>query len=442
MADFMGMSPYMAKESGAGVSGVVQRIHAGQLTALEYVTEFIAVIKEKNPQIAALAAWDEAAILAQAKAIDQQQQKGQLAGIPIAIKDVIDVKGLPTAYGADRRFTTHPTHDANCVTLLRQAGAIIIGKAATAEFAFSAPAPTRNPHHLDRTPGGSSSGSAAGVAAGMFPLALGTQTGGSVIRPAAFCGVYGFKPTFGLIGRDGVKPFAESFDTIGWFGLEVADLQRLLSVLTTVTGATRVAKAARPLRVGVCHTPFWSQASPAMRQRITELAGWLDAREVCLPIDLKRVSACHKELMGIEMARALRAEYLQNAPDFSASLRQLIAQGQALSFADELNALNYLARCRAILDEQFADYDLLLAPAAPGSAPATLAHTGDSIFNRIWSALHVPCLSMPVGVDDHGLPLGVQLIGPRYGDWALLQASQTVHEQLLAKGATGPNPLE
>lgn len=408
----------------------VKLIHSGKLSAVDYASYFIAVIKEKNPQVAALVAWDEQQVMTQAQAIDKHPVKGPLAGIPIAVKDVIDVRGLPTAYGADEVFHIDAINDANCVALLKEAGAIIVGKAATAEFAFSTPSLARNPHNLAHTPGGSSSGSAAGVAAGMFPLALGTQTGGSVIRPAAFCGVYGFKPTFGLIGRAGVKPFAESFDTIGWYAHSIAELQYLLSILVPTKPRQLNNNKAATLRVGFCPTPFWSQASNAMRQCVEQLAAQLNADELQLPFDLAQVSHCHKQLMGIEMARALHSESIQHSSYFSEALQTLIKKGSACDYEVELQAINYLAKCRALMDQQFQDFDIILTPAAPDSAPSTVAHTGNSIFNRMWSALHVPCVSLPAGVGAQGLPLGVQLVGPRYGDWSLLEHSHAVYKQI------------
>lgn len=432
MDQLMNSNQFLAGKPVHSVSSVARSIQQGALTAREYVAGYIAAIQKKNPQVHALVAWDEEAILRQAEAIDRRQDKGVLAGIPIAIKDVIDVSGLPTAYGAHHFFKTTPNHDASCVALLKAAGAVIIGKAATAEFAFSAPSRARNPHHLAHTPGGSSSGSAAGVAADMFPLALGTQTGGSVIRPAAFCGVFGFKPTFGLVGRAGMRPFAESFDTIGWFGHDIEDIQCLLSVLASEQAQPTTRSVEGSLRVGFCRTPFWSQASAAMRHRVEQIADLFEASEVTLSFDLEQVSKDHKKLMAIEMARALRPEFLQHSAQLSPALLALIEQGLTYTHAQELQSLNHLAQCRAALDQQFSEFDLLLAPAAPGSAPATLTHTGDSIFNRMWSALHVPCLSMPVGTAEQGLPVGIQLIGRRYADQELLQASRALYQRYVA----------
>jgi|SRR5690625_50662 len=447
-------------------------ITQGQLRAVDYVGSYLEQINKHNPTIQALSNWSQSAtaddrfnalLLQQAQAIDERQHAGAtgvLAGIPIAVKDVIDVANMPTAYGAHEVFCTYPSVDALCVSRLRQAGAIIVGKAATAEFAYAAPPPTKNPHQLAHTPGGSSSGSAAGVAAGMFPLALSTQTGGSIIRPAAFCGVYGFKPSYGLIDSAGMQGFAPSFDTIGWHGQSLDDMAILLQVLAPAfSPSTRTAiarksaasidasantkaapeaaseadTAANGLRLGFCQTPYWSQASPDNQQFLSALAQQLGAPLIELPVDVEQISADHRLLMAVEMSRSLRQHYDQHGQHLSAPLKQLIEKGQQYSVAQQQQAQQRLIKNRQTIHHFFSEVDLLLAPAAPGTAPLGLHQTGSSIFNCMWSALHVPCLSLPLGQGSNGLPLGLQLIGHWGGDYSLLSFAQRLVTQLEVK---------
>lgn len=413
--------------SAAAASGAIAK---GRLSAVDYISGFIDCIKKHNPTVCALSDWSESKVLEQSLAIDSGFKTGALLGVPIAVKDNIDVSGLPTGFGADKSFHEHPSTDANCVGLLKDAGAIIVGKAETAEFAFLTPPPTRNPHNLAHTPGGSSSGSAAGVAAGMFPLALGTQTGGSTIRPASFCGVFGFKPTFGLVSRAGIKPFSESFDTVGWFGRHIEDIALLFSVLAPcshdIEGINERGTPSASLRLAFCPTPYWSKVEPALQNKIKNVARNLDATQIELPFDMHQVSADLMYLISIEMSRSLRVAYRLNADALSSSLRKLIKDNLCVDYKKELQARVRLERSRQQLDVLFEKYDALITPATTGAAPPTLEHTGDYVFNVAWTALHVPCLSIPIGKNDANMPLGLQLVGPRYGDKRFLSLAHSV----------------
>lgn len=414
----------------ANVRRAVDAIHQGKLKAQEYVQYFLANLKEHEPQVQSLAYWDVEHVLAQAKAIDKNRQQGQalgpLAGVPIAIKDVLDVRNMPTACGAQAVFHRQPNQDATCVALLRAAGGVILGKATTAEFAFAHPPSTRNPHNLSRTPGGSSSGSAAGVAAGIFPISLGTQTGGSIIRPASFCGVYGFKPTFGRISRQGLVPFAESFDTVGWFGRHLDDIELLFRVLTQDFDNNSF----NAPRLVWFRGPYWSKTSSEMKALVQQCAQQLGAREVELPIDVQQVNAQHRLLMATEMLQSMRAVLPHAWDKMSPSLQQLIAEGEKITVGEIRQAHRDLEQARLLLDEFFAKVDVVLAPAAPGPAPEATSHTGNSVLNRYWSAMHVPCLSMPVGQDAQGLPMGVQFIARRFNDAQLLNWAHYVRAYL------------
>lgn len=435
----MGISPTIFTGSA---QAAVCAMRQGKLTAQAYAKHFLDRLEAQEAQVRALAYWDRAQVQVQAARIDTQKP---LAGIPIAIKDVLDVRDMPTAYGAQAVFHHHPAEDAQCVARLRNAGAIIMGKATTAEFAYAQPPATRHPCDLRRTPGGSSSGSAAGVAAGFFPLSIGTQTGGSIIRPASFCGVYGFKPTFGRLGRQGLALFAESFDTVGWFARYLEDITLLYTVLIGEGGADASSlgrpkersipttpAAQRPPRILFYPGPFWSQASTPMQTLLRAGADLLQAQSCTLPIDMRQVSELHRLLMAVEMAQARQAWLPHYLPQMSTSLQQLIKTGQQADPALVQSAYRDLAEARVQMDAWFEheEVDVILAPAAPGEAPKTHQHTGSSIFNGYWSALHVPCVSLPIGHGPNGMPLGVQLIARRQHDAQLLGWAEYVRTQL------------
>lgn len=414
----------------------VNAIRQGELSAQAYVQQFLDALQARESQVQAMAYWDQAMAQRQAAMVDTQLP---LAGIPIAIKDVLDVRGMPTAYGAHEVFCRQPAYDAACVARLRQAGAVILGKATTAEFAYAQPPATRHPHDSRRTPGGSSSGSAAGVAAGFVPLSIGTQTGGSIIRPASFCGVYGFKPTFGRLSRQGLAPFAESFDTVGWFGRYLEDIALLYQVLIgEVLKETETINTQRPLRIVVYQGPFWAQASASMQASLQRCADLLRARLCALPIDMQQVSAQHRLLMAVEMVQSQQAVLPQLFSAFSPALQQLINTGYNADIEQVRGAYIDLERARLQLDDWFQEneVDVVLTIGAAGAAPKTQTHTGSSAFNCYWSALHVPCLGMPVEQDADGMPLGLQLIARRHYDAPLLQWAEYVRKRLLALSAT------
>lgn len=423
----------------AKISIVVEAIRQGHLSAQEYAAYFLEQLEVYEPHIHSLAYWDAEQVLQQARALDLKRRRGDdlgpLAGIPVAIKDVLDVRNMPTAFGADAVFHCWPTQDAAVVTLLKAAGAIIFGKATTAEFAFAHPPATRNPHNRTRSAGGSSSGSAAGVAAGLFPLAIGTQTGGSIIRPASFCGTYGFKPTFGRLSRQGLAYFAESFDTIGWFGRYWQDISWLYSVLIQAddSGAHQQSTPAclpwkQAVRFAYYRGPYWEEVDASMQALVLHWAQKLGAKEIDLPIDMSVINAHHQLLMAVEMAQKKKGLSHSEWDRLSPSLQQLIGQGQRAPITKIGEAYRYLEWARLVFEHALQDIDVILAPAALGAAPQLGSHTGSSLVNRYWSALHVPCLSLPLGVDAQGMPLGVQLIARRFQDEQLFNAAALIQE--------------
>lgn len=361
--------------------------------------------------------------LATARALDREPPRSLLHGVPVGIKDVIDTADMPTTFNSPIYAGHRPKADAAAVALLRRAGCVILGKTATAEFAFSSPPSTRNPHNPAHTPGGSSSGSAAAVADRMAPLALGTQTGGSVIRPAAFCGVVGFKPSFGTVNRTGVKPVADSLDTVGWFSRTVEDAATALHVLSGLA----LADATGPFapRIGFARTSRWAKADDASHASLESAARRFAAAgavvaEIALPPAVDALFTGQQQLMKFEAARALAWEQDRHGKALSEALRSRLAEGWAIS-RDEYDRARALAlEARAQHADLMRSFDFLLAPSAPGEAPLGLASTGDSVFNGLWTALGVPCINLPFGRGPAGLPLGLQLVGAFGDDVALL----------------------
>jgi Asp-tRNA(Asn)/Glu-tRNA(Gln) amidotransferase A subunit family amidase len=385
-----------------------------RFTAAALAESCLDAIAARDAAIRAFVRLDPAARAA-ARASDARRTRRPLEGLPVGIKDLIDTAGLGTEYGA-RVFAGHvPAHDAHAVRRLREAGAIVIGKCATTEFANMHPAATRNPHGLRHTPGGSSSGSAAAVAAGFVPLALGTQTGGSVIRPGSFCGVFAFKSSWGRTETHGIHELGRSLDTVGWFARAAEDLEVLAPVL--LTAHRRAAAPASPRFVRLA-TPFDAAASAEMRRacdafaRDVARAGGRVVRRR-LPSWFAQTREAHRVVISVEASRAF-ARYLRETPGkLSANIRGFIAVGQR-NERRYAEALKFADRARTLLEDAFGDDDVFIVPAAPGTAPRGLAWTGDSVFSGFWSLLRVPCTTSPYATGADGLPLGVQLIG-RYG---------------------------
>ena len=399
-----------------------RRIERGDLTSEALVASCLERIAAREEAVRAWAFLDRQHALAQARALDRAPRRGPLHGIPVGIKDVIDTTELPTEYNSPIYRGHRPKADAACVMALKAAGAVILGKTQTTEFATNHPAPTRNPHNPAHTPGGSSSGSAAAVADFMVPLALGTQTGGSVIRPAAYCGVAAIKPSFGSINRAGLKFVAESLDTIGIFARAVEDLGLGLEA---TSGRPASASVSGKPRIGFCRTPRWSLADRATQQNLETAASALAKHGANVkPFDLPRGSEelfdRQKVIMGYDLARALAWEYATHPDKISTSLKPRIEEGMKVTRAqyDEMRAT--AVRLRRALADELRDFDFLLTPSAPSEAPASLASTGDPVFNRAWTLLGVPCVTLPYGKGPSGLPLGVQLVGAFDSDSGLL----------------------
>lgn len=359
---------------------------------------------------------------------------GPLHGLPIGVKDVLDTADLPTEYNSPIWAGYRPHADAAAVAWARAAGAVVLGKTVTTEFATRHPGPTTNPNDPTRTPGGSSSGSAAAVAAGFVPLAYGTQTAGSVIRPAAFCGVVGYKPSFGLINRHGMKLMAESLDTVGVIARSVADCA-LLAAVVSGTGLGDPDAGIDPPRIGLCWTPMRPRAAPeteSLMERAAVALGRAGAR-VCareLPAGFDDIEEVHRLVMNAESARAMGWEMTRRRGQLSPGLRETLDWALTQSGEAVAAARGRMRAMQSAVPSLMEGLDVLLTPAAPGEAPSGLGWTGDPCFNLIWTALHLPCVTVPAGEGPSGMPLGIQLVGRAGSDALVLAVARWVQAGL------------
>lgn len=404
-----------------------RRIDAGELTVEALARACLDRVEEREPELAAWAHLDRARVLAEARAHDGA---GPMHGVPAGVKDIVDTADAPTGYGSPIYRGHRPAEDAACVHRIRMAGGIVLGKTVTTEFASRYPGPTRNPHDVRHTPGGSSSGSAAAVADCMVPLGIGTQTAGSVIRPASFCGIYGYKPTFGLLGFTGIRHFAESFDTLGCMARSVEDLVFFRDVLLGAEPAPFEAFAGRP-RIGFCRTHHWDEADEATRTCLEDGARRLAAAgfavaDVGLPADFEQSAEVYGCVQHFEGARCFAPDAERHPDLLSADARTLYTRGMAVDAPTYREAVRRLHEWRAAIDEAFAGFDAVLTPSAPGEAPRGLRFTGDVTFNYLWTALHVPAVTVPAFQGPRGLPIGAQLVAPRHADDRLLGVAARV----------------
>ena len=399
------------------------RIEAGQLSPAALMEACLARIAEREGDVAAMAFLDVS--LAQAGAA--AARPGALHGLPLGVKDVLDTADMPTGYGSPIWEGYRPRADAACVAWARAAGAVITGKTVTTEFATRQPGPTSNPHRLGHTPGGSSSGSAAGVAAGYFPFAFGTQTAGSVIRPAAYCGITGYKPSYGLIERHGMKLMSFSLDTVGVLARSVADCALLASAVSGAELGDPEAALGGHLRIGLCQSPAWHSADAATQALLMEAGERLRRAgaiigEHELPPGFAAITEAHQLVMQHESARAMGWEMLMHRDRLSAGLREKLEWGLAQPAETMAAAQATLRQTRAEFSAAMAGLDVLLTPSAPGEAPEGLGWTGEPALNLIWTSLHGPCVTVPAGTGPSGLPLGLQIVG-RVGDDARVLAA-------------------
>ncbi len=368
-------------------------------------------------------------------AAEARHLRGPLAGLPVAVKDIFDTRNLPTSYGSTIYPPRPAAVDAAVVSVLRRAGGLVIGKSSTTEFAYLHPTATRNPRAPGRTPGGSSAGSAAAVAAGLVPLGLGTQTGGSVIRPASYCGVVGYKPSFGWLPTVGLKCFSWSLDTVGLFARDVADVAWFAQALCGRALAVGTGAAPGPLTVGVPEVYPWqglsANAAAAVEQGVRALhAAGIEVRRCTLPPWAGAAFEAHAQVQGFEAWRCLAWEFDNHRDRLSPVLHDYLQSTRAITPAAYEAAQALTLRARAEAQDWLQDFDALLTPSAPDEPPVGYASTGPSTFNRLWTLLGVPCVSVPGAVGDGGAPVGLQLIAPRGSDARLLAVAQRLEQAL------------
>ena len=414
-----------------GAAEAARTIADGRTTSEEAVGACLARIAEREETVRAWAFLDPDLALAQARARDEAATPaGPLHGVPVGIKDIFDTADMPTEMGSPIYAGHRPAADAAAVAILREAGAVILGKTVTAEFAGTHPGPTTNPHDPARTPGGSSQGSAAGVADFMVPVALGTQTGGSVLRPSSYCGIVGFKPTFGTFNRAGIKFAAESLDTIG---LHARNLEDVVLVRDVLTGREPAGIAALfgPPRIGVCRTHLWHLAEPETVAAVEEASDALvragaAVDEVAPPAAFEALTDARRAINDYERARAMAHEWRTDRERLSPAMRKTVASGLAVPYADYRAALALTEDCRRLLDGLFESWDALLTPAVNGEAPPGLDYAGDPAFQALWTMLHVPAITIPTHRGPNGMPVGLQLVARRGADDLLLSVAEWV----------------
>jgi len=426
-------------------SDAAQLIREGVISSQQLVEACLARIREVDTQVQAWTFLDPDHALAQARAADEHRLSGQptgaLHGVPVGIKDIFDTADMPTENGSVLYTGRTPSRDATVISMLRAAGAVIMGKTVTTEFAYFSPGKTRNPHNPEHTPGGSSSGSAAAVAAEMVPLAIGSQTNGSTIRPAAFCGVVGFKPTHGLISRHGVLALSRTLDHVGLFARTIDDIALLAEQLAGYDGQDpdtrpnaripflKVATEEPPLdpMFAFIKTPMWERADEDTKEGLAEIVEQLGSQveEVELFPSATEAWQWHQTIMAAEMAANLEREWNAGRDRLSEPLRAQIERGREVRAVDYQRAISRIMPIHESLLELFEQrYDVILTPTAPGAAPKGLASTGDPSFCTLWTLCGMPCITLPLLQSTNGLPIGVQLVGPRHGDARLLRTAK------------------
>ena len=423
----------------------VRLIRDGVISSEQFAEACLARITGVDGQIQAWAFLDPEYVLQQARAADQRRLSGAtvgpLHGVPVAIKDIFDTADMPTEYGSPIYAGRTPSRDASLVTMLRAAGAVIMGKTVTTEFAYFAPGKTRNPHNPEHTPGGSSSGSAAAVGANMVPLAIGSQTNGSTIRPAAYCGVVGFKPTHGLISRYRALTLSRTLDHVGLFANSVDDIALLAEQMVSYDendpdtsprarvpfGQVAAEEPPLPPMFAFIKTPMWERADQDTQEGFTEVIEHLGSQveEVELFPSAADAWQWHQTIMGAEMAHNLEREWTSSHNLLSEQLRAQIERGREVRASDYLHALSQIVPLNASFLELFEQrYDAIITPSAPSAAPKGLASTGDPVFCTLWTLCGMPAISLPLLQSADGLPIGVQLVGPRHGDARLLRTAR------------------
>jgi Asp-tRNA(Asn)/Glu-tRNA(Gln) amidotransferase A subunit family amidase len=413
-------------------SEALRRLTSGQTTSRALIEACLARINERDGVVRAWLALNKDALV-QADAADAvpMAERGKLHGLPIAVKDVFDTIELPTTHNSPLYQGFRPAADAPSVDLLRSEGAILLGKTDTTEFAAAGrDAATGNPHDLGRTSGGSSAGSAAAVADCHVPLALTTQTGGSTIRPASFCGIYAMKPSSGLVSREGVKLYSISFDTVGWYGRTVEDLALLANVYGINERLTAPTTDKTSLRIGITHGPYRDKLEPESINALATAGERLRAAghtvlDITLPGSFEALDLYHRTILHREGAAAFRSLARRHGADLHDDFHHRVENRDQRSLSDLKSAYDGAAMAQIAFDDIASDFDLIIAPSAPGVAPVG-RKPGDPVFNAMWTLLRVPTINVPVPMADCALPVGVTLTAMRYDDVALLDRAAEI----------------
>ncbi|MDQ3559565.1 MAG: amidase [Pseudomonadota bacterium] len=449
------MHPRNAQLAAMSALEARDEIARGSITAAELTAACLEQIAAREPEVQAWAYIDPDHAMRQAAELDRKRSTGRpigpLHGVPVGVKDIIDTRDMPTENGTTLDAGRRPAADATAVSKLREAGAVILGKTVTTELAVYTPGKTRNPHDAKRTPGGSSSGSAAAVAAGMIPLALGSQTNGSVIRPASFCGVVGCKPSRGLVSRHGALAQSPALDTIGAFARTIEDAALLTDVIAgyddrdpgsliagrpDLLALTRSAPPLKPVLAFV-RSSVWDRAGEDVRAGFEEIWQALGnaVQEIELPDIFARVHDWHRTVNMAELARNYARYFDKDSSALSDRLRGLYEEGLTVRAVDYIGALDAMAMLNGGLERIFVRFDAILTPAAPGEAPLGLESTGDPVFNSIWTFCGVPALSLPLLAGSNGMPIGIQLVGRHLYDGRLLRTARWLQDTILNSDA-------
>jgi amidase len=413
---------------------LVAEVASGRSSALDVAEATIAAIAESEPDVQAFAYFDADLLRAQAVAVDAGESLGKLAGVTVGVKDVIATFDMPTGHNTKRYEGVMTGVDAACVDTLRAAGALIVGKTVTTEFAAGQRGgKTRNPHDLTRTPGGSSSGSAAAVAAGMCAVALGTQTGGSTIRPASFNGIFGWKPTWNAISREGLKVYSLTCDTLGLYAREIGDLQLLADVFDL--DPSPEPQSLEGLRIALCRTPVWEATEPSMRDAMARGATYLRGQgaqvvELELPSIFNDLHAAHTIILAREGRSAFLNE-VRRCPELHDQFHDMVGNARQITPDQARWAYAHADSCRAAFDEIAQGFDAVMTPSACGEAPVGLAFTGDATMNSLWTLLQVPVVSAPGLTGPNGMPLGLSFVTRRYADRTALAIAGLAAQAIL-----------
>jgi Asp-tRNA(Asn)/Glu-tRNA(Gln) amidotransferase A subunit family amidase len=433
-------APLSARDKGPdglnalGAAEMAERLTNGATTSVALVEACLARIDARDPQLHAWAHVDRDLALAQARARDAEPRRSALHGVPIGIKDILDTFDMPTAFGSKVYKSHRPIADSGIVALARRAGLVILGKCATTEFATPIPIGVRNPLDPTRSPGVSSSGSAAAVADYMTPLAVASQTGGSIILPASFCGIVGFKASLTALDRGGIRHFRPSLDSMGLMARHVGDIALLNSILTD-TAPVAPSEGVNGFRIGICRTPNWHHAQPEAADAIERatkslrLAG-ADVKDAELPPSFDHSEDTFQVIAMYEGVRGMADDLRDHLATMNSWLREMARAAPAISEATYEKAQLHAIVCKRELRRMFKRYDCIVTPSACGEATPDLTGVSNSAFNRIWTLMHVPCVSVPAYAGPHGMPVGIQVVGSPRKDARTIAMAETIGKVL------------